>query len=432
MPQERFANIDGLRAVAALCVMVEHLGDLLRQTAPGAGPMRAVGTALSQSVSLGRYGVAIFFLISGFVVPFSIRGERPLAHFAISRLFRLYPALWFALAVLTATAWVSGEPPATATVLANMTMAPTILGQPWLSPIYWTLFVELVFYLLVALLFSAGALRRVGVLLAVALGLIAATVLPVTLRIHGLANLPVQYLGLHLAWLFVGLLLRLGMVERRRGGDGGRTPPRPRAGGRRPAGGRLLPRARRPVRHRRTHPRHERLRARGGHVLDRRSGASPAFDAARPDRADQLRDVSPSRERERRHLSLDAIDGIDAGRADDGDLHAVDAGRLLGGLHAHRASDDPVGPAPVARIGRPHPAGGCRRNGRFQHLAGCRRRLGHGSPSSIVACWIRDFDGVILTSAWMGTPWARFSTAALRDRPTAGGRRRSARAVALP
>lgn len=221
VPRERFANIDGLRAVAALCVMVEHMfGDLLRQTAPGAGPMRAVGMALSQSVSLGRYGVAIFFLISGFVVPFSIRGERPLAHFAISRLFRLYPALWFALAVLTATAWVSGEPPATATVLANMTMAPTILGQPWLSPIYWTLFVELVYYLLVALLFSAGALRRVGVLLAVALGLIAATVLPVTLRIHGLANLPVQYLGLHLAWLFVGLLLRLGMVERRRGAMG--------------------------------------------------------------------------------------------------------------------------------------------------------------------------------------------------------------------
>lgn len=221
VPRERFANIDGLRAVAALCVMVEHMfGDLLRQTAPEAGPMRAVGMALSQSVSLGRYGVAIFFLISGFVVPFSIRGERPLAHFAISRLFRLYPALWFALAVLTATARASGEPPARATVLANMTMAPTILGQPWLSPIYWTLFVELVFYLLVALLFSAGALRRVGVLLAVALGLIAATVLPVTLRIHGLANLPVQYLGLHLAWLFVGLLLRLGMVERRRGAMG--------------------------------------------------------------------------------------------------------------------------------------------------------------------------------------------------------------------
>ncbi|MFK5598437.1 Wzz/FepE/Etk N-terminal domain-containing protein [Methylobacterium sp. HMF5984] len=61
---------------------------------------------------------------------------------------------------------------------------------------------------------------QIGVLLAVALGLIAATVLPVTLRIHGLANLPVQYLGLHLAWLFVGLLLRLGMVERRRGAMG--------------------------------------------------------------------------------------------------------------------------------------------------------------------------------------------------------------------
>lgn len=221
IPRDRYANIDGLRAIAALCVMVEHMfGDLLRQTAPGAGPMREVGTALSQSISLGRYGVALFFLISGFVVPFSIRGEHPLAHFAISRLFRLYPALWFALAVLTATAWLSGLPPTAATVLANMTMAPTVLGQPWLSPIYWTLFVELVFYVLIGLLFSAGTLRRVGVLLALALGLIAATVVPVMLRIHGVATLPVQYLGLHLAYLFIGLLLRLGLVERCRGAIG--------------------------------------------------------------------------------------------------------------------------------------------------------------------------------------------------------------------
>lgn len=221
IPRDRYANIDGLRAIAALCVMVEHMfGDLLRQTAPGAGPMREVGTALSQSISLGRYGVALFFLISGFVVPFSIRGEHPLAHFAISRLFRLYPALWFALAVLTATAWLSGLPPTVATVLANMTMAPTVLGQPWLSPIYWTLFVELVFYVLIGLLFSAETLRRVAVLLALALGLIAATVVPVMLRIHGVATLPVQYLGLHLAYLFIGLLLRLGLVERCRGAIG--------------------------------------------------------------------------------------------------------------------------------------------------------------------------------------------------------------------
>ncbi|WP_244522064.1 acyltransferase family protein [Bradyrhizobium embrapense] len=215
MTPQRYAKIDGLRAIAALGVMVEHMfGDLLRQTPPAAGPMNAAGDLLVQNVSLGRFGVALFFLISGFVVPFSIGGERPLFQFAVSRAFRLYPALWLALAVLASMAWLAGEPPRAATVLANMTMAPALFGQPWLSPIYWTLFVELAFYVLIALLFSVGALRRVGVLSILSLALAIATALPVQLRIHGIANLPVQYLGMHLSFLFLGLLLRLWLVER--------------------------------------------------------------------------------------------------------------------------------------------------------------------------------------------------------------------------
>ncbi|MCV9939492.1 acyltransferase [Boseaceae bacterium BT-24-1] len=216
--RQRYANLDALRAIAALAVMVEHMfGDLLRQVPAATGPISIFAQSLVQNLSLGRFGVALFFLISGFVVPFSIGGKWPLRHFAISRLFRLYPALWLALAVLTTTAWLAGEAPGTATVLANLTMAPPLLRQPWLSPIHWTLFVELLFYVFVALLFFAGALRQVGILLGLSLALIAATVLPVQLRTHGVVNLPVQYLGLHLSFLFLGLLLRLWLVERMRG-----------------------------------------------------------------------------------------------------------------------------------------------------------------------------------------------------------------------
>lgn len=218
MTRQRYAHLDGLRAIAALGVMVEHLfGDLLRQAPSATGPISTVARSVVENLSLGRFGVALFFLISGFVVPFSLHGERPLRDFAISRLFRLYPALWLALAVLALTAWLSGDAPTVAAVLANMTMAPALFGQPWLSPIYWTLFVELVFYILVALLFAAGWLRHIGALLGLSLGLIAATVLPVQLRIHGVTALPVQYLGMHLSFLFLGLLLRLWLVERRSG-----------------------------------------------------------------------------------------------------------------------------------------------------------------------------------------------------------------------
>ena len=218
LPRQRYAHLDALRAIAALAVMVEHLfGDLLRQAPAATGPMSTLARLVVENLSLGRFGVALFFLISGFVVPFSIIGERPLRHFAISRLFRLYPAFWLALVVLAAMGWLSGDVPRAATVLANLTMAPPLFGQPWLSSIYWTLFVELLFYGLVALLFAVGGLRQVGVLLALSLVLIVATVLPVQLRMHGIASLPVQYLGLHLSFLVLGLLLRLWLIERRRG-----------------------------------------------------------------------------------------------------------------------------------------------------------------------------------------------------------------------
>ena len=215
---QRYANIDGLRAIAALGVMIEHLfGDLLRQNPPAAGPISSLANSVVQNLSLGRFGVALFFLISGFVVPFSIGGDHPLAHFAVSRIFRLYPACWLALAVLATMACLALEPPSIATMLANMTMAPNLFGQRWLSPIYWTLFIELAFYVLVALLFALGTLRNVAVLSVLSLALIAGTVLPVQLRSHGVANLPVQYIGIHLSLLFLGLLLRLWLVERIRG-----------------------------------------------------------------------------------------------------------------------------------------------------------------------------------------------------------------------
>ncbi len=311
MTPRRYGNIDGLRAIAALGVMVEHMfGDLLRQTPPAAGPMNVAGDLLVQNVSLGRFGVALFFLISGFVVPFSIGGERPLFQFAVSRVFRLYPALWLALAVLATMACLAGEPPRAVTVLANMTMAPALFGQPWLSPIYWTLFIELVFYILIALLFSVGKLRKVGVLSILSLALVVATALPVQLRTHGIASVPVQYLGMHLSFLFLGLLLRLWLVERvpvphRRAGAG----PCASHGG--AIGCCLLTGARRQFHHGGADARSHRICARLRRVRCGRQVRSAAFAAALSDRVDQLFDVSVPLARERHGLPLPAADRPD-------------------------------------------------------------------------------------------------------------------------
>lgn len=217
MAVKRLNNIDGLRAIAALSVLVQHMfGDMLRHSGVESTVLYPYVSTWVHNFDLGRFGVVLFFLISGFVVPFSIKGQRPLRHFAISRLFRLYPALWLAIAGLSVFYWYQGNAPTVSTILANMTMAPALFGKTWLSEIYWTLFVELVFYFLVAGLFAVKLLYDYRAVFALGLVLIASTTLPILMRMNDIAELPVQYIGLHVSFLLSGLLLRFSIIEKRR------------------------------------------------------------------------------------------------------------------------------------------------------------------------------------------------------------------------
>ncbi|CAM5339645.1 hypothetical protein SSTU70S_04052 [Stutzerimonas stutzeri] len=51
---------------------------------------------VAYSFDFGRIGVVVFFIISGFVIPASLRGPRgeDCRQFLIRRLFRLYPLCW--------------------------------------------------------------------------------------------------------------------------------------------------------------------------------------------------------------------------------------------------------------------------------------------------------------------------------------------------
>lgn len=177
--KERLAHIDSLRALAALAVVFHHLGgDLVTRL----------------GFDFGRYGVLVFFIISGYVVPHSLltRTERPLAAFALSRVFRLYPAYWFSLALAVALA----DNAVTALPLAaNLTMAQRFLGIADLLGAYWTLAVELAFYLGCAVLFIAGMLDRLDRLLALLAALTAATLAGAVLRAGFGWPLPFAWLG---------------------------------------------------------------------------------------------------------------------------------------------------------------------------------------------------------------------------------------------
>lgn len=95
-----FPCLDGVRAFAALTVIAFHLTPFLLVVAPGSVPSLFV----RHIATLDRFGVVIFFMLSGFLLyrPFVIAqldGERRpgVVAFWVRRGARIFPGYWFAL-----------------------------------------------------------------------------------------------------------------------------------------------------------------------------------------------------------------------------------------------------------------------------------------------------------------------------------------------
>ena len=155
----RLAWLDALRGFAALCVVFDHGSTLM---------LEPVRDFLYRWLDLGEYGVFVFFLISGYIIPASLERKGSVRGFWTSRLFRLYPMYAVALA-LAALAYHTGhgtirgaEHQPAQSVLAWLLMLPNLLTGPNVPNVTWTLSYEMVFYLLLVALFSWGVHRRSG------------------------------------------------------------------------------------------------------------------------------------------------------------------------------------------------------------------------------------------------------------------------------
>ncbi|MEU2157255.1 acyltransferase [Streptomyces sp. NPDC019396] len=146
----RINALDGLRLLAALMVVAYHY------MARGGGWSASGQVKFPSAFPFAAYGwlgVELFFLISGFVICMSCWG-RSVGDFFVSRVTRLYPAYWLAVLVTTAVLLLvpGGQDPLPwPDVLTNLTMLHEPLGIRMVDGVYWTLFAELRFYLLFAL-----------------------------------------------------------------------------------------------------------------------------------------------------------------------------------------------------------------------------------------------------------------------------------------
>lgn len=166
MVHTRIAFAQFLRGLAAAAVVVSHLGYLIWRSPDMIGSLIAFpGTAeIIRAVDFtpvtdfgiayfwGHFGVALFFLISGFVIPFSVTAMSR-SGFAVARILRIWPTYLFGLALavvciaLNAASAGRPFPYSIGQILLNaliVTRWPTL--TPSIDGIIWTLEVELFFY----------------------------------------------------------------------------------------------------------------------------------------------------------------------------------------------------------------------------------------------------------------------------------------------
>lgn len=168
----RFYEIDFLRFIAAISVVFYHYtyrGYAEGNYSPVAYPN------LGRITKYGYLGVELFFIISGYVILLSAQ-NKTIRQFFISRVTRLYPVLWAActLTFLVEFIWrYSGNSSQASPFLLanfkqyllNMTMLNGFIGVMPIDGVYWSLSVEIRFYIIIALIIVSKQLARINFIL---------------------------------------------------------------------------------------------------------------------------------------------------------------------------------------------------------------------------------------------------------------------------
>ncbi len=166
-PSQRIPELDALRGIAALSVVFFHYTTKF-------GELYGHPSALAIGVPLGHYGVQLFFCISGFVIAMTLDRTQSWRDFVVSRFSRLYPSFWIAVLLTFTVVSIFGLPGKEVGVrdlLGNLSMVPALFRVNLVDGVYWTLQVELFFYVLMLVLHLFGLLKRLHLICAVWLGL---------------------------------------------------------------------------------------------------------------------------------------------------------------------------------------------------------------------------------------------------------------------
>lgn len=147
----RFLELDALRGIASLTVLLFHFTRFSSGTAPF-------------NYNIGSTGVDFFFMLSGFVILMTLDKKPSVGQFFWGRITRIVPTYWACATVTLIAIYIHGNVDAWATFqqyLWNLTMIQSYLRVENLDGPYWTLIIEWLFYGVMALVLGLRALKYI-------------------------------------------------------------------------------------------------------------------------------------------------------------------------------------------------------------------------------------------------------------------------------
>jgi peptidoglycan/LPS O-acetylase OafA/YrhL len=174
-------SVNALRGMAALMVCYFHFGFGNREYLPDSSWVK-------QTAEFGWSGVEFFFIISGFIIPYSMHaGGYKLSNwftFMKKRVIRIEPPyIASVLLIVVLNSLASSMPGFNGTafsadwsnILGHFAYVNAFTGGKWLNDVYWTLAIEFEFYILASLLFplisSPNRIYRWTILILLALSM---------------------------------------------------------------------------------------------------------------------------------------------------------------------------------------------------------------------------------------------------------------------
>lgn len=165
--RSRLTELDALRGIGALCVLVFHYSTRFHELFPQAAhvPFSFPG---------GNYRVLLFFTISGFAIFFTLDRIGSVADFVVNRVARLYPAYLVAMLLTLSIEYGARASQlliGPVAILANITMLQGFAFLPEVDGAYWTLTVEIAFYFCMIAAWKWIGMKRLEPMLAAWLAL---------------------------------------------------------------------------------------------------------------------------------------------------------------------------------------------------------------------------------------------------------------------